>query len=239
MKLRLNKYLASLGVASRRKVDILITEKKISVNGQVMEKLGTLIDPDKDKILVEGHVIQQQVSKVYILLNKPPGVISSVADEFGRQTVLDLVKVKERIYPVGRLDEQSQGLILLTNDGALSQRLTHPKFHIPKTYLVKVLGNATPIKLQKLREGVYLKEGKTKKADVILEDQTKNSSTLRITLFEGKNRQIRRMCGVLDLEVVKLIRTAIGEISINDLKTGSWRYLDEKEIVYLQSLQHP
>lgn len=195
------------------------------VNGEIIKNPATKIDPDKDEIKINRQKIQEKEDFVYILLNKPKGVVSTVTDEFGRRTVLDLVKVSQRVYPVGRLDADSRGLIILTNDGDLTLKLTHPRFHIEKTYEVLIPGEVSAEQLLALQNGVMLKEGKTAPAKVIIKWKKFNRTLLEITLSEGRNRQIRRMCGKLNLEVLDLKRTAIGPIKLENLIEGSFRYL--------------
>lgn len=232
--IRINKYLASLGIASRRKVDDLILQGKISINGVVLKELGTKVDPDKDDIRVNGNSIQEQNDFVYIVLNKPRGVISSASDEHGRQTVVDLVKSTVRIFPVGRLDQESEGLILLTNNGALTNNLTHPKFHISKTYHVLIEGLLSDSQLEKLQTGVILKDGLTAPAEVRVLEAGKKS-LIEIVLHEGRNRQIRRMCSELNIQLRNLKRVKIGEVGLGDLALGKFRDLTPEEISSLVS----
>ncbi len=230
------KYLASIGVTSRRKVEELIKSGKVSVNGKIVKEPATKIDPKKDEILVNGQKIEAKNEEfIYILLNKPKGIVSTVSDELGRKTVLDLVKIPQRIYPVGRLDQDSRGLIILTNDGDLTLKLTHPKFHLEKTYHALIPGKINNTQLEMLRNGIFLKEGKTAPAKVYLIWEKFNRTLLEITLFEGKNRQIRRMLGRLNLELLDLQRVSIGKIGIGNLKEGEYRYLSVKELENLRS----
>ncbi len=235
-KIRLNKYLASLGVASRRKVDEMIEQGRIEVNGSPIKTLGFKVDPSKDKVKVDGKLVAEPEKLVYIALNKPIGVVSTALDELGRETVLDLVEVPERVYPVGRLDQESHGLILLTNDGALAQKLTHPKFHIPKTYEVLIQGMVDVWQLNKLKNGVILKDGKTAPADVEILSEKDNRVLLKIVLHEGKNRQIRRMCAAIKLNLLDLKRVAMGPVELANLAEGKWRYLTDQETAQLQAV---
>lgn len=228
MEIRLNKYLASVGVGARRKVDELISENKVEVNGR-KAVLGMKVDPNKDEIKVYGKKIGRNEELVYIILNKPKGVTSTVSDVHAQKTVLDLVPVKERVFPVGRLDVGSEGLILLTNDGELAQRLTHPKFHVAKTYEVLIAGSVSVGKLEKLRTGVILEDGKTASADVKVLNKG-NNTLLEMVLYEGKRREIRRMTAAIFLSLLNLKRVAIGVVNLGDLKTGEWRYLNSQEI---------
>ena len=232
--IRINKYLAGRGVAARRKVDKLIEEGKISVNGKTAV-LGQKIDVMKDVVLMDGRLITGGTEKLhdgteghtYIILNKPRGVVSSALDTHGRKTVVDLVNAGKRLYPVGRLDVESEGLILLTNDGELTHHLMHPKFHVAKTYVVKFLGKVSENKINVMRNGVTLREGKTAPADVKVVKSAGN--TLEIVLFEGKNRQIRKMAEVLHLHILNLKRVAIGNVQLGGLEVSKWRNLTAEE----------
>ena len=231
-EIRLQKYLASCGVASRRKCEELIIEGKITVNDEKVE-LGFKINPEKDIVKYNGKQVKKENKKyTYILLNKPIGVVTTADDQFGRQTVLDLVKVKARVVPVGRLDMYTSGALILTDDGDFIYKVTHPKHEIDKTYTVTIIGKVTEDEVQRLRDGVKIDDYVTKPAKVkILKiDEEKNNSRLEITIHEGKNRQVRKMCEAINKKVQALHRTKIGDISVKDLKLGQWRYLNEKEI---------
>lgn len=233
--IRLNKYLSQQGLASRRQADTLISEGKVLVNDQPA-KLGTTIDPDKDTVKFLGKVVASNKPELETyLVYKPLGYVSTTSDPQGRPTVTSLVKSSTRLYPIGRLDQDSEGLILLTNDGDLAYRLTHPKHHVPKTYHALVTGNVTPAKLNRLRRGVMLKDGRTAPAQIEVIRPQGNKSLLSITIFEGRNRQIRRMFSTQKLEVEKLKRVAIGELELGDLKPGNSKKLDTKD---LSSLLH-
>lgn len=235
---RINKYLAAVGVAARRKIDLLITEGRVTVNGQ-LASLGQLVDPAKDTILVNGKPILETPATValkYFALYKPVGVLSSVTDPEGRPTVLKYFQgQKTRLYPVGRLDQESEGLILVTNDGELAQRVTHPRFHLPKTYLVWVSGELTPRKLDILRDGVRLKDGTTAPCEIVPTQIDTRRWSLLITLREGKNRQIRRMLPHVELEVLKLKRIQFGPVSLGGLQPGEYRALSDRELQLLRS----
>jgi len=233
--IRLNKYLSQQGLASRRQADTLISEGKVLVNDQPA-KLGTTIDPDKDTVKFLGKVVASNKPELETyLVYKPLGYVSTTSDPQGRPTVTSLVKSSTRLYPIGRLDQDSEGLILLTNDGDLGFKLTHPKHHVPKTYHALVTGNVTPTKLNRLRRGVMLKDGRTAPAQIEVIRPQGNKSLLSITIFEGRNRQIRRMFSTQKLEVEKLKRVAIGELELGDLKPGNSKKLDTKD---LSSLLH-
>lgn len=227
--MRINKYLASLGVASRRKVDALIEAGKVRVNGRIA-KLGEQIKPGEDKILVNSKEVGGVKEKVYFAVNKPKGVISTVRDTDGRPTVVSLVRSRERLFPVGRLDSESEGLMLLTNDGELMQHLTHPKYHVPKVYEVVVLGSVGEEKIGRMRSGMRLRNGDvTQPAKVTVQSRDEHKTILTVELGEGKNRQIRRMCEALHLHLLNLKRVSMGSINLSDLGSGKVRELSEAE----------
>lgn len=232
-EIRLQKYLAECGIASRRKCEELIENGKIKVNGKVVNKLGTKILPNKDKVEYNNKEVKNNVKEhTYILLNKPIDYVTTVNDQFGRKTVLDLVKTDKRLVPVGRLDMYTSGAIILTDDGDFVYKVTHPKHEISKTYNVTVRGKLEKEDVQKLQNGVDIGGFVTSKADIkILKiDNEKNISRFQITIHEGKNRQIRRMCEAINKKVISLHRSKIGNISVKNLKIGTWRYLTKKEI---------
>ena len=232
MEERLQKYLANSGIASRRKCEELILQGKIQVNGKVVTELGTKINPEKDNIKFDGKEVRMANRLVYILLNKPIGYVTTVDDQFGRDTVLDLVKVKERIVPVGRLDMYTSGALILTNDGDFVYKVTHPKHEIEKTYTVTVKGIVQDDEVEKLRNGVKIYDYTTKPAKVriLKTDVDKNISRLEITIHEGKNRQVRKMCEAVNRKVLALHRSKIGNIGVKDIELGKWRYLRENEV---------
>ena len=232
---RLQKFLANAGIASRRKCEELILEGKISVNGNIVTELGTKIIPNVDKIEYCGKQVKLPNKFVYILLNKPIGYITTLKDQFNRDSVLDLVKVKERVVPVGRLDMYTSGALILTNDGEFVYKVTHPKHEITKTYTVTLSDIVTKETVQKLRDGVEIEENgtyKTKpaKVKILKTDEEKNISRLEITIHEGKNRQVRKMCEAVGYKVIALHRSKIGNINVKDLKLGTWRYLKQEEV---------
>ena len=232
-QIRLQKFLANAGIASRRKCEELILQGKVSVNGIIITELGTKVDPEKDKVTVDGKNVENKSQKfVYILLNKPIGVVTTAKDQFGRESVLDIVKVKERVVPVGRLDMYTSGALILTNDGDFVYKLTHPKHEITKTYTVTLVGIIAENEVEQLRRGVEIEDYVTRPAKVkILKiDKEKNISRLEIIIHEGKNRQVRKMCEAVGKKVVALHRSKIGDIGVKDLKIGSWRYLKQSEI---------
>lgn len=230
--IRLQKYLAEAGICSRRKAEVLIQEGKISVNGKVITELGIKVNPDKDKIMFEGKLVKQEEKKVYILLNKPIGFVTTAKDQFDRDTVMNLVKVKERVVPVGRLDMYTSGALILSNDGDFIYKVTHPKHQIEKTYTVTLKGEITKEELNTLKSGMTIDGYKTSpaKAKIIKEDKEKNITRLEIIIHEGRNRQVRKMCEGIGKKVIALHRTKIGPIDVKNLKLGTWRYLTNNEI---------
>ncbi len=231
-EIRLQKYIAECGIASRRKAEELILEGKIRVNGIIITELGTKINPSKDIVEYNNKVIEPEQRNVYILLNKPIGYVTTVKDQFNRPSVLDLVKVKERIVPVGRLDFYTSGALILSNDGDFVYKITHPKHEVNKTYNVTVKGIINEDEIEDLRSGVKIDDYITKpaKVKILRIDKYKNISRIQITIHEGKNRQIRKMCEAIGKKVLALHRSKIGNIDVKDLKIGEWRYLTDAEI---------
>lgn len=235
MEERLQKFLANAGIASRRKCEKLILEGKIFVNGKAVIELGTKINPNVDKVEYCGKQVTLPNKYVYILLNKPIGYVTTAKDQFNRDSVLDLVNVKERVVPVGRLDMYTSGALILTNDGEFVYKVTHPKHEITKTYTVTLSGIVTKETVQKLRDGVKIEEEETyktkpAKVKILKTDEEKNISRLEITIHEGKNRQVRKMCEAVGYKVTALHRCKIGGIGVKDLKLGTWRYLKQEEV---------
>lgn len=224
--------MANSGVASRRKCEEYILEGKVKVNGNVITELGTKIIPSKDEVEFEGRKIKSEEKHVYILLNKPIGYVTTTNDQFGRDDVLDLVKTRERIVPVGRLDMYTSGALILTNDGEFVYKVTHPKHEINKTYTVTLKGIITKEEVLKLQKGVDIGDYITKpaKVKILKTDEEKQISRLEIVIHEGKNRQVRRMCEAVGRKVLALHRTKIGEISVKDIALGKWRNLRKEEI---------
>ncbi|MDD5987523.1 MAG: pseudouridine synthase [Eubacteriales bacterium] len=234
--MRLNKYIAAAGMASRRKADELTINGNVKINGEVVRTPGVDIGPD-DVVEVNGRRIEPEEKKVYLMLHKPPGVLTAMTDDRGRLTVADLVTdVPERIFPVGRLDYNTTGLLLMTNDGELANRLAHPSHHVGKTYRAKVSGVLSDAKLRRLRQGVDIGGFITGKAQVRVVRQTERSAIADITIYEGKNRQVRRMFRAVGCPVQKLHRMAIGELYLSRLAEGSYRKLTRREIAYLKNL---
>lgn len=237
MEMRLQKFLAQAGVASRRRSEKLILEGKVAVNGEIITQLGTKIDPEKDTITVNNKVIRAEKRKVYIALNKPVGYITSLKDPQGRKKVTDLIKnVEERIYPVGRLDYDTEGLLLLTNDGDFTYALTHPKHEIKKVYVAEVQGLPTESELDKLRTGLILSDGVTAPAEAVILKQHGKNSLVQIALHEGRNRQVRRMLEAIGHPVIRLKRIKIGCLSLNGLRVGEYRFLSKQEVQDLLNL---
>ena len=238
MEERLQKYMAECGVASRRKCEEIILSGRVKVNGEVIDKLGVKIDSRTDIVEVDEKIIKKEETKVYIMLNKPEGYICSVKDEKGRSTILDIVDCKERIYPIGRLDYDSSGLILLTNDGEIYNKIIHPRKEIIKNYVVKVKNDFTNEDKDAFERGIDIGGYVTAPAivKIINFDKKNNISTLEIGIHEGKNRQIRRMCSALNHEVISLKRISIGELKLAYLKKGEYRDLTEDEIKYIKQL---
>ena len=222
MEERLQKFLANSGVASRRKSEELILNGKIKVNGKIVTELGTKINPNEDIVTYNDKKIKATENKVYILLNKPIGYVTTAKDQFDRDTVLDLVKVKERVVPVGRLDMYTSGALILSNDGDFIYKITHPKYEITKTYNVTISGIVSNEDVQKLRKGVQIEDyiSKPAKVKILKIDEEKKISRLEITIHEGKNREVRKMCEAIGKKVIALHRSKIGNIDVKNLKLG-------------------
>ena len=231
-KIRLQKYLANNGVASRRKAEEMILAGKVSVNGKVVTELGTKINPSLDKIEVNGQEIKEENEHIYILLNKPIGYVTTVKDQFNRDTVMDLVKIDKKVVPVGRLDMYTSGALILTNDGDFVYKVTHPKHEVDKTYNVTIKGDISIDEIEMLRKGVIIDGYKTKSAKVRILNKVedKNLTRIEVIIHEGRNRQIRKMFKSINKSVVALHRSKIGNISVNDMKIGKWRYLSQDEV---------
>ena len=232
-EIRVQKFLAECGIASRRKCEEYITEGRVKVNGVTVE-LGAKVNPEKDKVEFDDKEVRATKKEyTYILLNKPIGVVTTAEDQFERETVLDLVKVKTRVVPVGRLDMYTSGALIITDDGDFIYKVTHPKHEINKTYTVTLIGTVTDEDIEKLRAGVEIEGGyltKPAKARIMKIDEQKNISRVEITIHEGKNRQVRKMCEAIGKKVVALHRAKIGNLGVKDLKLGTWRYMTKKEV---------
>ncbi len=238
MEERLQKYLAEAGIASRRKSEELITAGLVKVNGKIVTELGTKVDPKKDEVVYRGQVVnKKEVEMVYIMLHKPEGYVTTAKEQFGRPSVMDLVRdVKERIFPVGRLDYETSGLLLLTNDGDLTYKLTHPKHDVDKTYHAKVYGTPDEMDLQMFRRGVFIDGVRTKPAKIQILEKGERQSLAEIKIHEGKNRQVRKMCEAISHPVAQLKRVATGDLELGDLQKGKYRHLTAAEVKYLKKL---
>ncbi|MGZ3594315.1 MAG: pseudouridine synthase [Syntrophales bacterium] len=236
MKERLQKIIAAAGISSRRAAEKMIVEGRVTVNDAVVRQLGARADISADEIRVDGKLILPEESKVYLLLHKPRGYVTKLHDPERRAVVTDLLSgIPERIFPVGRLDYDSEGLLLLTNDGDFSQRVQHPRFKISKTYMVKIDGNLTKKEVRALSEGVRLPDGIFKPENLQIKRTNRKSSWLALNIAEGRNRLIRRGLESLGHPVIRLIRTAIADISLGKMKAGTFRYLTKKEVEHLLS----
>lgn len=235
MLIRLQKFLAEAEVASRRKSEEIILQGRVSVNGKVIDTLGTKIDDETDTVCVDGKEVKKSESMIYIMLNKPVGCVTTAKDQFDRKTVMDYVgDIKERIYPVGRLDYDTSGLLIMTNDGELTNRLTHPKHNINKNYIALVKGEPKESDLDRFRTGLLIDGHRTAPAEIFVADKKGNYSVLDIKIHEGRNRQVRKMCDAIHTPVVKLKRIAIGQVKLGELETGKYRYLTNDEVEYLK-----
>lgn len=235
MEERLQKYMARCGIASRRKCEEYILDGKVKVNGHTVSELGTKVT-ENDEVLFQNKKIVPEEKKVYYLLNKPEFYITSVKDEKGRKTIMDLVNVKERIYPIGRLDYDSSGLIILTNDGNIYNKIIHPRVKINKTYIATCKGVFSKEELAHFKKGVDIGGYITSEANIKVIGLKNNTCKVEITIHEGKNRQIRRMCEALGHEVISLKRIAIGDIKLGDLEKGKYRSLTKEELNYINNL---
>ncbi len=231
--MRINKFLAQAGLGSRRSCEQFVLDSKIRVNGKIIKDLATDIDLQNDIVEYKNKKLHLSSNKIYLMLNKPAGYLVTSNDPFERQTVFDLLPdFKEHIFPIGRLDKNSEGLLFLTNDGEFAQKITHPSKKFPKTYLVKAKGRIYFRNLRDLREGVQLDDGKTLPAKVFIKSYNKsqNITKLRMVIYEGRNRQIRRMLKAVGSSVIELKRVQIGEVNIGKLPKGEWRHLKNKEV---------
>ena len=239
MLARLQKILSAAGVASRRASEQLILEGRVTVNGETIRELGTKADPEKDAIKVDGRRIKTDPAKRYIALYKPKGYVTTRKDPEGRRTVMDLIDDSQYIYPVGRLDYDTEGLVLMTTDGDLAARLMHPRHEVDKEYEVIVLGAPDPRAIEKLKKGVYIEGGRTSPAHVHVGSTVKGhkpTTLLMITIREGRNRQIRKMCSAVGLPVRDLRRIRMGPITLGRLKPGQWRDLTPPELKRLKAV---
>ena len=229
---RLQKALADAGVASRRACEELITDGRVSVNGEQITQLGTKVNPEKDELAVDGEIINANKSKSYLIFNKPAGVLSTMSDPEGRPSLGDYFKERsERLFHVGRLDKESEGLIVLTNDGEIAHRATHPSYGLVKKYIVEIEGHLSAIQAQELRDGMRLEDGLARALEVIvLREPTPKNAWIEISIHEGRYHIVRRMFEELGLPVLRLIRTEFGPLNIGETKVGRWRHLNEGEV---------
>lgn len=235
--MRLQKYISRCGVTSRRKAEKLITDGRVKVDGDIVTELGTKIDKIKNKVQVDDKYIELEENRVYILLNKPVGYVTTLRDEKDRKIVIDLIDdIDERIYPVGRLDKNTSGLLLLTNDGELTHKLTHPSFEVDKTYLALVEGIPNENKLDSFSKGLEIEDYVTAPAKIKILNKYKSESVLKITIHEGRNRQVRKMCAAIGHPVKELKRISLGELKLGNLKESHWRHLNNKEVDFLKMI---
>lgn len=233
--MRINKFIAECGITSRRGADELIKQRRVSVNGKIISELGLDVNPETDKVMVDGKKVKLASRQIYIMFYKPKGVICSASDEHNRKTVYDYLDINQKLAIVGRLDYDSEGLLILTSDGDMVNKLTHPSNMVPKTYLVKTEGEFTDDEIKKLKGKVDIGEGEeTSGANVVLIERGDGKSKLQITIREGKNREIRRMCESMNKNVIFLKRIAIAGVRLGGLARGTYRYLTPKEIEILR-----
>ena len=234
--MRINKYLAGCGISGRRGADKLVSEGKVKVNGKTIYELGYDVDEYNDTVMVEDRKVKYKRRDYYIMLHKPKGFVCTAKDEFGRKTVFDLIDINARLFTVGRLDYDTEGLLLLTTNGDVAQKITHPKGLVTKTYVAKIEGEISESELQKLRAGVLIDGVKTAPAKAKLIESDEKFSKVEIVITEGKNRQVRKMLESVGKIIVFLKRTAEGEIKLGGLSRGKYRFLNDKEINYLLNL---
>ncbi|MEG2014743.1 MAG: pseudouridine synthase [Clostridia bacterium] len=235
--MRLNKYMADCGVASRRACDKLISDGKVSINGKIVTVLGTIIDENNDNVIVEGQRIKLQTKMYYLMLHKPKGYVTTVSDDLERKTVMEFVKnIPARVYPIGRLDYDTEGLLLLTNDGNLANKLTHPSNEIPKTYVCRISGGLAKAEILNLSNGVVIDGKKTAPARIQVLEADAHNTRVSITITEGRNRQIKKMFEAVGKDVEFLKRVAVGDLHLGGLSRGEYRYLSEDEVNYLMNL---
>lgn len=236
MEERLQKYMARCGVASRRKCEEIILSNRVKIDDIIVNELGAKVNPDVNVVKVDNNIVLPEERKVYIALNKPTGYLSTVKDDRGRKTLLDIVQVNERIYPIGRLDYDTSGLIFLTNDGEVYNNVIHPRVSIDKTYIAEVQGLMTKEAIKRFKEGIDIGDYITAPGTCEIIGTGNNKCTVKIKIHEGKNRQVRRMCDAVGNPVIALKRVSIGKIKLeSNLKEGAWRYLTDKEVNYLKS----
>lgn len=236
--IRLQKYIAMCGVASRRGAETLIEEGKVKVNGEKVTEQGVKVEIGADKVMVNGRLVKPELKKYYIALNKPIGYVTTAKDELDRPTVLDLIKtdIDARLFPVGRLDYDTEGLLILTNDGDFANSVAHPKYNKNKTYIVTIKGGISISSINKLRRGVYIDGYKTQPAEVEMLDAVAGRTTFKITIHEGKNRQVRKMFSQVGGKIINLQRISISNVELGNLPLGRWRHLTSHEINCLKNV---
>ena len=237
--IRLNKYMADHGIASRRRCDELIVEGKVMIDGEIVTQLGTVVDPHKQRVEIDGCILKpESVNRRYYLLNKPAGVVCTNERRESKLRAIDMItdRNKGRIYTVGRLDEDTVGLVILTSDGDFANLVMHPRYGVSKTYMVKIVGQIDDASLTKIREGIFLSDGRTAGARVLVKKRSARQSTLLVTLHEGKNREVRRVFARFGWKVSSLRRIRIGELTDRGLKVGHWRSLKASEVQVLRDL---
>ncbi|MGB2698225.1 MAG: pseudouridine synthase [Candidatus Zixiibacteriota bacterium] len=235
--MRLNRFLSLAGVTSRRKADLLIKAGRVEVNGKRIKSLGASIDENQDQVKIDGARVKLKKNFIYLLLNKPKGFLTTTRDDFKRSLVLDLISgIKERIFPVGRLDCNTQGVLLLTNDGDLTYRLTHPRFQVPKVYKVEVKGKVLENRIKGLKRGIRLENGSLAKGEAKILNRTNEKTTLKLKLNEGKKREVKRIFKALGYKVENLERLSFAGITAEGLKSGEWRNLFPKEVLTLKKM---
>ncbi len=232
--IRADKLLSSLGFSSRRNIEIFLKHNNVKADGVIIKEHGQRI-AIKAEIRVNGQ-IQKKVKKIYYIINKPKGIISTASDEYGRKNVVSLIKTSTRIFPVGRLDRDTHGILMLTNDGELTNKLIHPKYHIPKTYQLAVKSPIDPLQLERLRNGIELEDGMTKPAKASIIQRRKDATIIELTIYEGKKRQIRRMCDAVGLKLLDLQRIRFGNIELDGLKLGEYKELSGREVEKLREM---
>ncbi len=235
--IRINKYLSLCGVTSRRGAEALIKEGRVRLNNKKLTEVGTVIDETRDKVKVDGALVSPAEEKIYVLLNKPTAVMTTLHDPFGRRTVAQYVKkARHRVYPVGRLDYDTTGVLLLTNDGDLAYRLAHPRFQTPKVYEARVMGRFHRVDSETIARGVKLEDGATGRAVVNVVEYAKKTTKIRLTLTEGRKREVKQLCKAVGHPVKELSRIEFAGLTVHDLKPGKWRYLDEDEVGRLMAM---
>jgi 23S rRNA pseudouridine2605 synthase len=235
MKERLHKYMARCGVASRRKCEDIVSFGRVKVNGEIVRNI-VLVDDEVDIVELDDVVIKAEENKVFIIINKPIDIITSAKDQFNRKTVIDLINVEERIFPVGRLDYDTSGILLLTNDGDVTYKMSHPSHEIDKVYVAEVIGRFTDKEIKEFETGLQIEDYVTSPSRIKILWEEKDVSVVEICIHEGRNRQVRKMCEKIGHPVLRLKRTRFGKLEVGDLKMGEWRYLSQEEIEDLKSM---